>query len=133
MALSDRGTSPPKSLENRRRVSAQAAGPDKVCIITISSSGVSPQDQLQPCSAADCVKRNRKSAIPSALPLQVLECVVERGEVLESPLGSRVLVPNFANILRRLVVRKHAELLALKVAPKTLDVPDNADCVQTRA
>ena len=65
--------------------------------------------------------------------LSVLECVVERGEILEPPPDSRVMVPNYSNIFQDLVIRKNAKLHAQKVAAKALDRTNNATCFQNRA
>lgn len=42
----------------------------------------------------------------------VLECVIERGEILEPPLDSCDAVPNFSDIFLILVIRKKTELRA---------------------
>ena len=52
----------------------------------------------------------------------VLECVVKRGEVLEPPLDSRVMVPNFFDIFQSLVDRENAKLRASEVASKALEI-----------
>lgn len=56
----------------------------------------------------------------------MLECAVDCGEVLDPPLALRVVVPNYANTLQRLVLRKltearkRTEFRAPKVASKKL-------------
>ena len=52
--------------------------------------------------------------------------VVERGEKLEPPLDSRIVVSRFADAFERLAIRKFSNLRAPKVASKAFDGPDNA-------
>ena len=51
--------------------------------------------------------------------LAVLEGVIERGEKLEPPLHSRIVVAHFADAFERLVIRNDAKLCA-EVASKVL-------------
>ena len=60
----------------------------------------------------------------------VLQFVVKRGEILEPPLDSRVVVSSFSDIFRSLVVRENAKLRTPKVASKALDRPYDAACFQ---
>ena len=62
--------------------------------------------------------------------LAVLEGVVERGEKLEPPLDSRIVVAHFADAFERLVIGKYAKLRAPEVASKAFDGPDNAASFQ---
>ena len=74
---------------------------------------------------AGFIKQDIKPAFPLALPLRYSK-VVERGEELEPPLNSRVVVPYFANDLNRFLVRKYA------VTSESFDGPDNAAILQAQ-
>ena len=62
--------------------------------------------------------------------LSLLWFVVKRGEVLEPPLDSRVVVSNFSDFFQNLVNRENARLRTPKVASKALDRPYDAACFQ---
>ena len=89
-----------------------------------SSTGLRLVDPLRSCFVAGSGKRDRKSALPFALPF-VLDCVVERGEEL-SHLDSDVVVPHFAYAFQGLVVGQYAELGTPKRAAKAFESPSDA-------
>lgn len=60
----------------------------------------------------------------------VLECVTERGEILEPPLDPRVVNPKFAVIFQKLVTRKNVKVRAPNVASKMLYCLNNVTCLQ---
>ena len=70
--------------------------------------------------------------ISVAAALAVLEGVVERGETLEPPLASRIVISHFANAFERLVIREDAKLRAPEVASKAFGGPDSAASFQVK-
>ena len=92
---------------SRRRASAKPAGSDEEYITVLN--GVRLLDPLRSCSVTGSGKRDRKSAFISVgAAYAVFEGVVEGSEELKPPLDSRVMVPYFADALKRFVVRKYA-------------------------
>ena len=59
-------------------------------------------------------------------------CVVERGEELEPPLDSGIMVPHFACAFQRLVVGEYAEFGTPKVASEALESPNDAAGLQIK-
>ena len=62
--------------------------------------------------------------------LAVLEGEVERGETLETPLNSHIVVSHFADAFERLQVRNDAKLRTTNVASKAFDCSENAASFQ---
>ena len=62
----------------------------------------------------------------------VLECVIERGEELEPPLDSGIMVPHFAYAFQCLVVGEYAELGSPKVAAEAFESPNDAAGLQIK-
>ena len=104
----------------------QAASPDEVYLPTVDG------DEAARTTAVVLSRRlwhpPMEVSITICASLSVLECVVERGEVLELPLDSRVVVPNFSDIFHSLVMRENAKLCTPTVASKVLVRPCNAVC-----
>ena len=62
----------------------------------------------------------------------VLECVIERGEELEPPLDSSIMVPHFAYAFQCLVVGEYAELGSPKVPSRAFEGPNDAAGLQIK-
>ena len=60
----------------------------------------------------------------------VLECVVERGEELEPPLDSCIMVPHFAYAFQCLVVGEYGEFGSPKVTSEAFESPNDAAGLQ---
>ena len=59
--------------------------------------------------------------ISVVVALAVLDGVVERGEKLESPLDSRIVISNVADAFKRFEIREDTILRTLEVASKAFD------------
>ena len=62
----------------------------------------------------------------------VLEGVVERGEKLEPPMDSRIVISYFDNAFERPAIREDAKFLAPEVASKEFDIPDYTASFQVK-
>ena len=106
----------------------QPASPFNV-YATIVNRG-STREPLRSCSVAGSGKRDRKSALPSALLFQFLRGVIECGEELEPSLDSGVVVPHFAYASQSIVGCGFTERGALKVAAEAFESPDDDASLQ---
>ena len=62
----------------------------------------------------------------------VLECVVERGEELELPLDSCVVVPHFSYAFQGLMITKYAEFGSPKATSEAFENPNDAADLQVK-
>ena len=108
-ALSVRVTSPPKPTLGfgEERVESPQARMKKM---PPSSTGVRLLDPLRWVFRGRLWQAGEKISIAVGAALAVLESVVERGEELEPPMDSRVVVPYLGDALQYFVVQKYAKL-----------------------
>ena len=109
----------------RRGTGAKLAAPDEEDYATIfrgseaaRSTTVMFRGRLQ--------QMGQEIGFSVGVALAAIEGVVERGEKLEPPLNSRIVVSHFADAFERRVIREDAKLRAPEVASKAFDGPGNA-------
>lgn len=81
-----------------------------------SSARIRLVDALRPCSVAGSCKWAGQSALMFCAAIALLEFVVERGEQLNLPPHSRIVVIHFAEAVQCLMTRESGELGSATVA-----------------
>ena len=115
---------------DRRGTAAKPAGPDEEG--TANYHGGEAARPSAVVFRGRLWQMRREIGVSIGAALAVLQGVVERGEKLEPPLDSRVVISHFVSAFERLVIRGDAKPRAPEVASKAFDGPDNAVSFQLK-